>query len=286
MNRSFKSLILLLFFTPLTVNAQWFNFMSNGMNQSDEPRWYSMSRLELCVSYPLSQGFLETKHQIIDPDTREVVNNKQTLSLGTSSGYGYGLAMSFPLTAMGKKSALAISSAVMVSMVKFKSVGLVKLRYDLAYEDDYTYSQAYFPLSLDLKFGGDALYDRSTKYMFNLGFGAYPYITTGSSLYPEFYTGLGGGLMAGGIKPFAKLEAGFFAGIAFKLRMMYTLSPLVFDEGGISQVQTLKVGQGSNPGDYVSANVDSEFKLSTSPDLVLTLCIMPFSRKWQFGDEW
>lgn len=284
MKLTFKSLFIVLFVMPFSLQAQWFNFAANGMNQSDEPKWYSMSRLELCVSYPVSQGFLDTKYQIIDPDSKEVVNKKRTISLGTSTGYGYGIAMSFPLTAMGKKSSLAISSAFMVSVTKFKSVGLVDLRYDLSYEDDYSYSKVYLPVSLDLKFGGDALYDRGTKYMFNLGIGAYPYLTSGYSLYPEFYSEITGNVMSGGIKPFAKVEAGFFAGIAFKLRMMYTLSPVVIDGGSISQVQTIKTGQGAKPEDYISANVDSEFALSESPDLILTLCIMPFSRKWQYRD--
>lgn len=116
-------------------------------------------------------------------------------------------------------------------------------------------------IGLDYRIGGDALLDKERRTMFNIGAGLSPSFTI-AEYKPEM---IGGGGFA--LQPYLKAEAGFFLGIAFKVRADLLLGKAKYLEAS---------SEGINDRLDVTA---------TSPirGIRLGLAIMPYSWDWD-GD--
>ncbi|MBS1779755.1 MAG: hypothetical protein JST70_10560 [Bacteroidetes bacterium] len=265
----FRNVLYLIFtLASFSSNAQWQGFVRGALSDEDGSKWYDQSRMELCVSYPLPQAFIETQYEVFDPETQTVSMSKKTLhTLTVSKAWGAGVSMSFPLTS-GKKTCLAISSAFMGNVFTLSPSKPILISPN-KYFSPLSYTCIYFPVSLDFKYGADAIYTRNLKSMFNIGFGAYPYICESSRQSGYI-----------GVTPFVKAEFGFFAGIAMKIRATCSLKSMNYDEDGSYEIPTQ---YHNSYGNIVrSPDIQGTYTIQGSPDLILSLVILPFSRKWSY----
>lgn len=141
------------------------------------------------------------------------------------------------------------------------SIAMWNFRYDsVAYKKDY-YTGSYsatigmmtgaVPLSLDFKAGGEMSLEKEDKLLFTAGMGVAPWF------------GMNDTRMRFGVKPFLKLELGFHAGLAFKLRGMFFMGEgnFIKDDGEI----------GSN---IIKRKSTGNFGTT------IGLSVMPFSWDW------
>lgn len=257
--------------TPFVSNAQW-QMWTRAALDDGEQKWHSPSRWELCFSYSLSPVFIETQYQIYDTTTKIAkINKPKSYSLSNTGSFGGGIGISFPLVT-GKTTGLAISCAYMAMFYNFKVKDSIPVTQHTSIKESMQYMSMYLPVSLDFKVGGDAVYNRDIKYMVTLGAGAMPFFygtpTYGSDL------SIGDDEANVGIKAFGKAELGFFAGIAMKLRATCSFKKILFDEQNTYE----EVPDKSTQLGYV--NITGHYKVTTNPELTLSLVLMPFSRKW------
>jgi hypothetical protein len=127
-----------------------------------------------------------------------------------------------------------------------------------------TTMQAGLPLGVDVKFGCDAVADKSYRYCASFGVGATPsYITSELN-------GLSNTEML--VRPHLRAEAGIFGGMCFKVRAQYTF-------GTVSYLTTVK----EQPEHLRMFN--NTTNLSGTSSFNLSLIIMPFATSWD-ADRW
>ncbi|MBS1688973.1 MAG: hypothetical protein JSS96_09630 [Bacteroidetes bacterium] len=177
--------------------------------------------------------------------------------------YGLSFSTYFPVAGMGENSILAIAVGVRGNVYKWNT-GNVVLGPNYTYNYDYLTMDMGVPISVDMKWGCDAMLDKSTRTCFTIGIGGQPtYLMTGT---PTGINTDGSVSLAGSnvfkVQPFIKAEAGFFAGICFKVRAMYNFA-------------NIKYLDMSGDNEQISLQGTSNFNLS--------IVLMPFS--WDWGKE-
>ena len=189
-------------------------------------------------------------------------------------GMALNLDFHFPISRISKSSVASISAGVNMINAKFihDTVQFGGQGSNLLDMKERKFTMIGVPISIDFKTGGDALANKSRRTMFTVGVGVQPsmiQVTEGeqdsigianpkrvkvkdpSASYSHFK-----------VAPFAKVEAGFFAGIAFKIRYV-----AYFGEMGLI-TESVK---------------DSDFKVKASGGFgsTISLVIMPFSMGWR-----
>lgn len=128
------------------------------------------------------------------------------------------------------------------------------------------------PISFEYKSGGEARLNKTQKSLFSIGAGVNPSFYTGS-----IYGSTGGGESAAGFVPFAKIELGYLAGVAFKLAATVNFATLNFEKYD----RTIYFTDASDYQTMTELHGEAQVK----PTVVLSLAVMPFSWDWS-DDRW
>lgn len=136
-----------------------------------------------------------------------------------------------------------------------------KIKDGVPFKQEWDYSMSSIPISLDYKTGAEAISDRYLRSSFAFGAG----------IAPRFIAyGLLGGQATPSISPFLKMEAGYFIGLGFKIRMLYFVGKHTWDKGYLMQPVVSNAPIGS----------DTYYNLSTNGEFMVSLIVMPYSRAW------
>ena len=133
--------------------------------------------------------------------------------------------------------------------------------------------QASIPLGISYKVGCDAIESKRLALCAAFGAGIIPQMNmTNLESINQFSTQYGWG-----VTPYAKIDLGFFAGICWKVRFMYTYGKVnLFDANA------------PIPGSTPSAPrlTDGPFGFSSTSDFMVSLVIMPFAAGWRETNWW
>jgi hypothetical protein len=212
-----------------------------------------LQRFQLGYSFVMNSGTLESKYPISDSKDTII-----TRDFNTSAAFGVTVGTYFPLKRLGEASKLVLGVDFMYNVMTWKESntdgGVVGFNGVTA--------QMALPIGLDVKFGADALNVKSHRFCATLGLGAYPSYAltaidnTPLTIDPVF-----------SVAPYAKLEAGVFAGICMKLRLIAAFG---------------KIG-------YMEYN-DKDLKATTdfygNTNFAVSLLVMPFSFTWKQEEWW
>lgn len=158
-------------------------------------------------------------------------------------------------------SALHLSVGSQLSIAKYSvQSSNMKLKNSMQFAIDREYFNLIFPLGLDYKIGAEAAVDRYLKTMYTVGAGA------------ALVASMDGGTEFGdiGVHPYLKVEAGYFLGIAMKLRLVYFMGEHTWYEGNFVSDEIEGVTDAAN-----------KYTVSSPGILQLGIVFMPWSRTWE-----
>jgi len=245
-------LSVILLFCGSAVFAQWY------------PKPHGPLGMEVGYSYAIGTADFTYQARDFDESTGTLRDTGFTKHLTSSVGFGGFLGYSFPVARLGAKSRLAISATYMYNAYIWEggfvtySVNGQTIELD-DFSPTYGTVEMALPVGADYKWGSDAIRSKTERTCFSLGAGLYP------SMDMTNYLGLG--KFAFHMRPYLRAEAGFFAGLCFKLRATYIPGKLDYVSYGFD-----------NPGSF------EETKLTSKGSTVLSLVIMPMS--WKFSKGW
>lgn len=167
----------------------------------------------------------------------------------------------FPIALLGDNSALALNLELLFSYAEFDGDS-ISIHPEITFDKRIPYVIAGIPISLDYKTGGDVSLSKKQKQMFALGAGVVPCIST-----PAVVNRATQSAPPITAVPFAKLEVGFFAGLAFKFRAVAYL------RGGINVSRTEK--------NLYFIPDELNIKVKSGYGYHFTFIVMPFSYGWR-----
>jgi hypothetical protein len=136
----------------------------------------------------------------------------------------------FPIAPMGEKSVLAICVEAEGAFIQFQP-GLVTWAPDAHYDATFGAIMMSLPVSVDMKFGGEAKLDRSIFTSYTFGFGLAPTLMASGVDQGDFvgYSDLlGYPYFKTSSHPFIKAEFGIFVGVFIKCRAMYSFGKIKY----------------------------------------------------------
>lgn len=222
----------------------------------------SWQRYDIGYSFTFASATYTDHYTSVDMNG-DLFDTTFTKKLVAKPIYGAMFSTYFPIAGMGENSILAIGLGIRANVYKW-STGDVALGSNYTYNYDYLTMDMGVPISVDMKWGCDAMLDKSNRTCFTLGIGGQPtYIMTG---VPTAVNADGSVSLAGSsvfkVQPFIKAEAGFFAGICFKVRAMYNFANIKYLD--------------------MTGN-DEQISLKGTSNFNLSIVLMPFS--WDWGKE-
>lgn len=129
------------------------------------------------------------------------------------------------------------------------------------------------PVSLDIKFGFDAMKYKNVKWASSVGIGVMPQFTMSAGIPNSESESF-----AIGVTPFIKGDIGFFAGIAMKLRAQIGLGVMPMADSKHSLFGGMSGGiKGENTG------VQHEYRVTAPVQATISFIAMPFS--WSWGEK-
>jgi|ERR1043165_5439630 hypothetical protein len=229
-------------------------------------QWYPVPRgpknMEVGYSYCIASADFKYRANSFNENTGILTDTGFTNHITSTSGFGGLVGYYWPVAKLGLKSRLAIDLSYMYnaylwdgntfsysanSQTGTESVGSGTVEMGL-------------PIGAEYKYGCDALFDKSERLCYSFGAGVYP------SMDATVYRGDGG--FSFHARPYVKAEAGFFAGICFKLRLTYVMGDIDYISYGHD-----------NPGNIEHTS------FTAKGTTMLSLVLMPMS--WKFGrSEW
>jgi len=133
--------------------------------------------------------------------------------------------------------------------------------------------QLAIPLGISYKVGCDAIESKRLPLCASFGAGIIPQVNyTNLESISQFNAQYGWG-----VTPYAKVDLGFFAGICWKLRFMYTY-------GKINLFDANAAIPGSTPSS--PKLTDGPFGFSSTSSFMVSLVIMPFAAGWHETNWW
>lgn len=267
--------ILLTFLCPRSYSQSYFRMSNREDYQRAKDNgwdWYvrCYQRMYIGISYPIMPVTLRTDYVGVfsndgshnypvyhwHPDTTITHSTVTSGSIVLTAGTSFGLAK------MGRQGLLSLNTEVTGGYVKSKN------------KDDFSFTFEYMalPISLEIKSGGEARLNKTRKTIFSIG--------AGGSLY--YYLGTVSASDAGegqigtyGVTPFAKIEMGFLAGIAFKVGLTANATPIKF--------KTIASEDAAGYAPNISASTYANLTMKNG--ITLYLVLMPFSWDWS-DDKW
>jgi hypothetical protein len=170
----------------------------------------------------------------------------------------------FPVAKVSPKSAVTLDLAFTYTGFTFKQDSITIQSYNkdssrfykAGFAEEFPVSIMALPISIDFRTGGEATLSKENRTSFAIGAGVAP-------SYVTVETNDGGNIK---VIPFIKAEAGFFAGMEFKLRAMVYLGDAKYIDNKLA-----------NQADVVGVTArKSEGPMGVN----VSLGIMPFSVKW------
>lgn len=186
--------------------------------------------------------------------------------MNTKLAYGYTMGTYIPVTRLGRVSKLVVGVDYLYNILVW---GSTVPRYGLGTgSTDIDFSgftaQMALPVGLDFKWGCDALNVKNNKFCATVGFGAMPsYSLTALDFDVDIDPKLS-------VTPYAKLEAGVFAGICMKLRAVMSFGKFEYMD-----MKSSASGFG-----------ESSTKLTGTSNVTVSLLLMPFSFTWKKEEWW
>jgi hypothetical protein len=221
-----------------------------------------LQRLHLGYSILQNSATLKT-HQLVITDNF-MKDTSYSTDMKTSGSFGFTIGTYVPLKRLGLKSSLNLGVDYMYNMMlwksKYKSYDGLGNTVDMPFTGGTL--QMALPIGLDVKFGCDAVTEKSIRFCATLGAGAF---STYSLTVLDQVSNIGGKFS---VAPYVKAEVGVFAGICMKVRAVYAI-------GSLSYMDV------TDKSDYGKASN----QLNGTSNLTLSLLIMPFSWSWH-RDEW
>lgn len=164
------------------------------------------------------------------------------------------------LTKLSDKSSLGLNVGVTMNWTKIVlSNEQFKLKDINPFNEEIELLRSSIPISIDYKSGAEAVSDKYLKSMFAFGVGISPQLISYS-----FW----GGYADPALSPFLKVEAGYYLGVAFKIRVLYFIGNQYWDE------QLLKTNFTNTNGGR------AYYKLSSAGEVRVALIVMPYSGTW------
>lgn len=246
----------------LLLSALLITFSSGAFAQYSYPVPRGPKCLEVGYTYPIGTAEFSYKARKYDESTGMLSDTSFSKKLTSSVGFGGFVGYYFPLMHLGEKSKLALSFSFMYNAYiwegNFFNYSMLS---DTLTDDNFIHGGTIeygLPIGFDYKWGSDAIFSKSERLCYSFGAGVYP--TMNLTIYRD----------AGGLKlnarPYIRAEAGFFAGICFKLRVTYMAGKLDYISNTINQ-----------PGNF------EEAKFTSTGTTMFSLVLMPMSWKFSKG---
>ena len=276
-SNSKKAVLLTLLCSFFLSTSAWAQF--GNMNRASMAHNYEITKAKgkdvkhyLGYSIGVGKPFTTATFEHRFTDIRNVIvnsNDHKTISLGEKvitrnpkvSGIHLNANTYYRLAELSENTILAFNFGTILNILKY-DVGEIRPTEISVYEYDMSSFQMGFPLCLDYKYGGEAVYNKSQKTSFTLGVGVAPI------LYANVFGNYSN--TRADIRPFLRAEVGIFAGIEWRL----TGSVLA----GNSHIMNFKPDGRGPLGHQATVSVHS------TPTYSISLSLMPFSYDWEsFG---
>ncbi len=198
-----------------------------------------------------------------------------------ATGFGASLGVFAPFKATGHISYWGADVAIMVHEFTWTNL-------NQSYTTDNTFVnnsvplsaltlQVAAPLGISYKVGCDAIKTKRLHLCASFGAGIIPQLNYTNLQSPNTNYNVTGMFSDGygwSVLPYAKVDLGFFAGLCWKLRFMYSYGKInLFDANH------------AIPSVYAANKItDGPFSIASNQNIMVSLVIMPFSFKWQETD--
>lgn len=224
-----------------------------------------LSRFEIGYSFVKATSeykgnFLQYRPDMLS-DTMVIKSDK----VKTKAAYGVTLGTYFPLSRMGNSSSLTLDVNYVYNMMLWQGIGGGFYQTVAGWDFSGITVQMGLPVGLSYKMGADAVLDKTKHFCAGFGAGVLPAYSLTS-----FEEGVGANF---GVSPYVKLEAGFFAGICMKVRLLHSF-------GNVPLIEKDK-GFGGMYDSYLS-----NFSLSGKSNTMISIVLMPFSWGWPDDGWW
>lgn len=249
-----------------------------------------LQRIDIGYSYASMIATYNGINQVYTPSTNSFADTTVKNKVYTTGGFGGSISTFIPCKQLGEKSMLAISVGVVYNIYTWGSVYKTLVNPNEAtpatvgYTDSITNSLGYkgttisiaMPISLDFKFGNEALTNKNARFCATIGGGINPVYTgtTFQSNLNQLFTGNyksdnGTGF---GVQPFVKFEGGVRGGLVWKIRALYSFGN--YDLINKSSSADAKLG------------LPSTFTLTSNSSFTLSFVVDPFSFTWKKKGWW
>ena len=234
-----------------------------------------LKRYELGFTYIMPAGEFNGVTRVTRPDPHFIGDTTMKRKLTGLTGYGMSIGVSAPFKRTGHISCWAMDVQLLLNYYTWMNLNPTRSDLDGSFTDpvagDEVNAVSYqvaLPLGVEYKIGCDAaVLSKRLKLCATFGGGVIPQMwmtnLTNVSTYDNQFSF--------GLTPYAKVEAGFFAGWCMKLRLMYTY-------GHINLFDANKSIPSVTGNQYPAT--DGPFGFASTSNFMVSLILMPFSGKW------
>jgi len=228
--------------------------------------FHDLSRYEIGVNYLMASNSFDGVSTVYGNNRYYIGDTTIKRAIVANPGFGADVGISVPFKATGHISLFAVSVHAMFNMY---TIADANKTYSL---DNGSFTantpklnsntmQISLPIGIDWKVGCDAIGSKRLMFGAALGAGVQPHINM-TTLDPA--DGISTNYRFGFI-PYVKAEGTFYAGMAIKVRAMYSM-------GNVQLIDTKTA---------VAGYTDGPFRLTNNSNLMLSFIIQPFSRRWK-----
>lgn len=219
--------------------------------------------LEIGYSYLIAGATYKTSTSYFDEKTFQQIDTSSSEHINSKGGFGAMIGYSWPVARAGNNGRLAISFAYLYDAILWESGGFSYSSNSQTGTESVGSGTIEMggAIGLDYKTGCDAWRDKSQKFCWTFGLGAYPSYRL--TVFKDMAMG------HATVLPYVKAEVGIFAGICMKIR---------------AQVSFGKIKYIDYSEDY--SNGSSSTSLIGKTTTSLSLVLMPFSWKWGRSQWW
>ncbi len=229
-------------------------------------------------SFPMTSATYSERYMYYDDYGDNNMDTTMSKNVRSKGGFGIVLGTYFPIVRLTERTSLNISLDFMYNFLVWDGQMVDPSTFNedpyeepgapttnIVYEISGATVQWGLPVGVDLKTGGESSLDRADKFSFTLGTGVYPTLNL-----TVFEINAGAKFK---MQPYLKAELGFFAGINWKMRALYSFGKLDY----ISYSENYS-------GDTYA--YQSDVSLISKSCLTLSLMVTPGSFKWGKAQWW
>ncbi len=268
MNKTLKALTFIYAFLCISqaASAQFYNSYTPPMMQHNFSHWeidpYKNRFNEIGLLAGIGAPMCKAYYYISD-NKGGAREKSVTARAKTSMNYGLLVGTGIHLAKLNEDKSLALNLGVTMLFSRTSiSNSELNIKNGTDFKEEIDLLRSGIPISIDYKSGAEAASDKYLKSMFAMGAG----------IAPKFVSeGFFGGYAIPSLSPFIKVEAGYFLGVAFKIRAMYYFGEQVwYDSYFLDRIS-----------DDELPMYGATYKLYTKGEFQLSLIIMPYSGSWE-----